>query len=235
LILFAALPWGGPDIEQANTVELTLRRRLLIWVAEHDDSWLFMVLYVGLALVLSMWISMFWLVAVVVAHAVLEWYALDRRGIRDHRFGIVVWHLKLDIGLVLVALWLGLYLDTIFGLVGLGAAARAGAQTAARVVAWQRTIRGVLMTVDEAAHVVKAVAVRNGGKKHKAGPAVETAQVLADDRPPWRQPWTRGDKFAVAFTMSLVVLILLTPAFTDHTVGSMLAVLAADLHPWPAE
>jgi hypothetical protein len=214
---------------------MTPRRRFVLWVAEHDDSWLFMVLYVGLALVLSMWISMFWLVAVVAAHAVLEWYALDRRGIRDHRIGIVVWHLKLDIGLVLVALWLGLYLDTIFGVVGLGAAARAGAQTAARVIAWQRTIRGVLMTVDEAAHVVKAVAVRNGGRKRKPGLAVETAQAGADDHLPWRQPWTRGDKFAVAFTMSWVVLILLTPVLTDHTVGSMLAVLAADLHPWPPE
>jgi hypothetical protein len=206
---------------------------MLAWVAEHDDSWIFMVLYVGLALVLSMWISMFWLAAVVAAHALLEWYALGRQGVHDHRAGRVLWHLKLDVGLVLVALWLGLYLDTLFGLVGLGAAARAGAQTAARVVAWQRTIRGVLMTVDEAAHVVKAVAVRNGGQRQRG--ARTGAEEAVDDRPPWRQPWTRGDKFAVAFTALWAVLILLTPVITDHTISSALAVLATDLHPWPRD
>lgn len=200
---------------------------MLHWIAEHDDSWVFIVLYVGLGLVLSMTISLFWLAAVVAAHAALEWLALGRKGIDDQRAGRVAWHLKLDIGLVLVALWLGLYIEVLFGLAGLGAAARAGAQTAARVIAWQRTIRGVLMTADEAAHVVKAVATRKRPK-----PAA--APVEPDPRPPWRRPWSRGDKFAVAFTMTWLVLILLTPALTHHTVESTLATLAADLHPWPA-
>jgi hypothetical protein len=227
-----AFPGEGLAIEHAPAAAgLSLRHRALLWVADHDDSWLFMVLYVGLALVLSMWISMFWLVAVVAAHALLEWFALGRRGVREHRLGIVLWHLKLDVGLVLVALWLGLYLDTLFGLVGLGAAARAGAQTAARVVAWQRTIRGVLMTVDEGAHVVKAVALR--GANRKQAPDGEPAAEVADDRPPWRRPWTRSDKFAVAFTTTWAALILLAPLLTDHSVGSALATLAADLHPWP--
>jgi hypothetical protein len=206
---------------------VTQPRRILLWIAEHDDSWLFILLYVGLGLVLSMTISLFWLAAVVAAHAALEWFALARKGVRDHRGGRVLWHLKLDIGLVLVALWLGLYIEVLFGLAGLGAAARAGAQTAARVVAWQRAIRGVLMTADEAAHVVKAVASRNGSKR----PAPAAA---SDSRPPWRQSWSRGDKFAVAFTTTWIVLILLTPALTHHTVESTLAVLAADLHPWPS-
>jgi hypothetical protein len=188
------------------------------------------VFYVGLGLVLSMTISLFWLVAVVVAHAVLEWLAMGRQGILDHRPGRVLWHLKLDIGLVLVALWLGLYLELLFGLAGLGAAARAGAQTAARAVAWQRTIRGVLMTVDEAAHVVKAVAARNG----RGGETVAEVAEVVDERPPWRRPWSRGDKFAVVFTLTWAALILLAPVLTHHTVASTLAALAADLHPWPS-
>jgi len=211
---------------------MTMRRRLLLWVAEHDDHWLFITLYIGLALVLSMTISLFWLVAVVAAHAVLEWFALERQGITDRRPGRILWHLKLDIGLVLVALWLGLYIDVLFGLAGLGAAARAGAQTAARVVAWQRAIRGVLMTADEAALVVKAVATRKNGKPP---PQPEPSRDVTDDRPPWQRPWSRGDKFAVAFTVTCAVLILLTPVLTDHTIGSTLVVLAADLHPWPPD
>lgn len=217
-------------IEQATFAEMTLRRRILIWIAAHDDSWLFMVLYVGGGLVLSMTISLFWLVAVVAAHAVLEWFALERKGTRDRRPGRVLWHLKLDIGLVLVALWLGLYIDVLFGVAGLGAAARTGAQATARVIAWQRAMRGVLVTVDEMAHVAKAVVTR-GRPRRPTTPEVE----VVDDRPPWRRPWTRGDRFAVVFTMTFVVLILLTPALTDHTVGSALSSLAAELHPWPSD
>ena len=224
---------GIPVIEQVPAVELSLRHRILVWIAEHDDSWLFIIFYVGLGLVLSMTISLFWLAAVVTAHAVLEWFALGRKGVRDHRLGRVLWHLKLDIGLTLVALWLGLYLEVLFGLAGLGAAARAGAHTAARVVAWQRAIRGVLMTVDEAAHVVKAVVARSGAKGAK-GASVPAAEVV-DERPPWRRPWSRGDKFAVIFTATWAVLILLAPVLTDHTVASTLATLAADLHPWPSD
>jgi hypothetical protein len=220
---------GGPVIQHANVIEPTRSRRILSWIADHDDSWLFIILYVGLGLVLSMTISLFWLVAVVAAHALLEWYAMGRRGVHDHRAGRVLWHLKLDVGLVLVALWLGLYIEVLFGLAGLGAAARAGAQTAARVIAWQRTIRGVLMTVDEAAHVAKAVVTR-GGAKRPAEPG-----EVADDRPPWQRPWSKADKFAVIFTTTWLVLIVLTPVFTDHTVASTLAVLAEDLHPWPSE
>jgi hypothetical protein len=226
-----ALPGGGHAIETEAAAQLSRRHRFLLWVAEHDDHWLFITLYIGLALVLSMTISLFWLVAVVAAHGVLEWFALGHKGITDRRAGRILWHLKLDVGLVLVALWLGLYIEVLFGIAGLGAAARAGAQTAARVVAWQRTIRGVLMTVDEAALVAKAAVGRNGGKgKKKPAPEPEPP----DPRPPWQvRPWSGGDKFAVVFTTTCLVLILLTPVLTDHTMPSMLAVLAADLHPWP--
>lgn len=214
---------------------MSVRHRFLHWVAEHDDHWLFMTLYIGLALVLSMTISLFWLVAVVAAHALLEWFALGRKGVTDRRVARIAWHLKLDIGLVLVALWLGLYIDVLFGLAGLSVAARAGAQTAARAVAWQRAIRGVLMTADEAALVVKAVATRKNGKNGKGKPEPETTQPTDATRLPWQGPWSTGDKFAVVFTVTCAVLILLTPVLTDHDVASTLAILAADLHPWPSD
>lgn len=186
-------------------------------------------LYIGLAVVLSIAISLFWLVAVVAAHGVLEWFALERQGIRDRRLGRVLWHLKLDIALVLFALWLGLYVEVLFGLAGLGAAARAGAQATARFVAWQRAIRGVLLTVDDAAQVARAVVARRGGKSRKGeveGP---------DPRPPWRQSWSRGDKFSVVFGTLWAALILATPLLTEHTLASALAVMATDLHPWPGD
>lgn len=208
-----------------------MRRRFLLWVAEHDDSWLFTVLYIGLAVVLSIAISLFWLVAVVAAHGVLEWFALERQGIRDRRLGRVLWHLKLDIALVLFALWLGLYVEVLFGLAGLGAAARTGAQATARFVAWQRAIRGVLLTVDDAAQVARAVVARQGNNARNGGGESDSGGT----RPPWRQPWSQGDKFSVAFGAVWAVLILAAPMFTDHTLASALATMAVDLHPWPLD
>lgn len=188
-------------------------------------------LYIGLAVVLSIAISLFWLVAVVAAHGVLEWFALERQGIRDRRLGRVLWHLKLDIALVLFALWLGLYVEVLFGLAGLGAAARTGAQATARFVAWQRAIRGVLLTVDDAAQVARAVVARRGSNLHNGDGESDSGRT----RPPWCEPWSRGDKFSVAFGALWAVLILAAPVFTDHTLVSALAVMGSDLHPWPLD
>lgn len=204
------------------------RRRLVQlrrWLLEHDHRVSFTVIYISLALVLSMAISMFWLVAVVAAHGAIEYWSLSKRGPADHRLGRTLWHLKLDIALVLAALWLGLYIDLLFGVAGLGAAARTGAQVSARVVAWQRTIRGVLLSVDEAALAAKAAL---GGGGAEAGPARRREAPL-----PWREPWSWGDRLTVSSAALLFVLILLTPVLTEHSVVEALQVLAADLHPWP--
>ncbi len=205
-----------------------IRRRLARarrWLLEHDHRVSFTVLYISLALILSMAISMFWLVAVVAAHAVIEYWTLGKLGPADQRLGRTLWHIRLDIVLVLAALWLGLYIDLLFGIAGLGAAARTGAQVSARVVAWQRTIRGVLLSVDEAALAAKAAL---GGQSDTPGPARRREAPL-----PWREPWSWGDRLTIGSSALLFGLILLTPVLTDHSVVEALRLLAEDLHPWP--
>lgn len=205
------------------------RRRLVRirrWLLEHDYRPSFTVLYISLALILSMAISMFWLVAVVAAHGMLEYWAMGRTGPNDLRLGRTLWHIRLDILLVLAALWLGLYIDLLFGVAGLGAAARTGAQVSARVIAWQRAIRGALLTVDEAALAAKAAFGGKGGGAPKA-------RTRRSEPPPWRQAWSWADRLIVATTAILAVLILLTPVLTDHSLTEALAILADDLHPWP--
>ncbi len=198
-------------------------RVFLRWVSEHDDSWIFTTLYIGLAVVLSIWISLFWLVAVVAAHGALEWWALRQRGYAGPLFGPITWHLKLDLALILFALWLGVYMETLFGIAGIGTVARSGAQAGARFVAWQRVLRGALLTVDDAAQVVRAVATR--GKRHNGkGEAMPTS---------WLGRWSRGDMAVLGFGTVWLVLILLSPWLTEHTALSALQVMATDLHPWP--
>jgi hypothetical protein len=209
-------------------MSFSLRRKLARarrWLLDHDNRVTFTIIYITLALVLSMAISMFWLVVVVAAHGVIEYWSLGKLGLRKNRLGLTLWHIKLDIMLVLAALWLGLYIDLLFGVAGLSAAARTGAQVSARVLAWQRAIRGVLLSVDEAALAAKAALGGNaghGGEKHGA-----------DQAPPWRKRWSWGDRLTIGSSVVLAFLIVFSPLITDHSVTDALLILAEDLHPWP--
>ena len=101
------------------------------WIINHDDSWLFIIGYIGLAVVLSIWISLFWLVAVVAVHFLFE--IVRQHTIHDSWTTIIsesLWELKLDIALVLFALVVSLYMDVVLGVAGLQGAARAGASAA---------------------------------------------------------------------------------------------------------
>jgi len=156
--------------------------RLRVWILNHDDSWIFITLYVGLAVVLSLWISLFWLLVVVAGHFVLEW--IRQRHARDA--GVlpeVFWELKLDIALILFALVLTLYLEVVFGVLGLqaagraGAIARVGARSGSRFAAWERTLRGLLLSADDAAQIAaRAMTMRRasnpGGARAAAAAAV---------------------------------------------------------------
>jgi hypothetical protein len=229
------------------------------WIVHHDDSWLFLVLYIGLAVVLSIWISLFWLVAVVAGHFALEW--VRQQTLRSGFGNIlleVLWELKLDIALVLFALALSLYMDMVLGIVGLRSAARmapaaqAGLRSSARFAAWQRIIRGVLLSVDDAAQVARAVTVSRSdaaagavgtelveSEATAAGAAatdVTTTQVAATWVAPhssWRGRWGMGDWISAALGAACITLILLAPSLTEHSFASVTATLATELHPFP--
>lgn len=89
------------------------------------------------------------------AHAALEAFTLPKEMPRKTIH--VLLHLKLDIVLVIFALWLAVYFESIFGLLGLSAASRTAAQGGARFLAWQKSIKGALMTVDDAAQLARGV------------------------------------------------------------------------------
>jgi hypothetical protein len=228
------------EVRAGETGPPTELGRLRRWIVEHDDRWLFVVLYVGLAVVLSIWISLFWLVAVVASHFALEW--VRQRHFDPEPLGAlarVMWELKLDLGLVLFALALAAYMEVVLGVVGLGAAARVGLQSGARFAAWQRVLRGVLLTVDDAAQVVRVVA-RGGsprGEGAEAGPAAGaiTAGLRASATRwgGWSSRWTFGDHFAIWFGVVCGLLVVLAPALSHHDLASLIALLFEELHPFP--
>ncbi len=238
------------------------------WVVTHDDSWLFIGLYVGLAVVLSIWISLFWLVAVVAVHFAFE--VVRQNHLQPGFWGVlsrVLWELKLDFGLVLFAVVLALYMEVTLGLVGLGSAARAGSAAAragtvarvgllegSRLAAWlrvlgggqgiaalQRVLRGILLSLDDAAHVVRAVFSRRSRAQAAANPAAarmagagKAAQADTASEPTpggWGGRWGAGDYIAIGLAVICVGLTVAAPWLTPHTADTMFETLAAEFHP----
>lgn len=211
----------------AEAIDSPLRQ----WVLEHDDSWLFVGVYITLAVVLSIWISLFWLVAVVAGHFALEW--IRHRHVDPWPPGVLVrslWEIKLDIGLVLFALVIGIYMEFILGIAGLSSAARAGLQSGARFAGWQRAIRGVLLSIDDAAQLGRAV-VR--GEKNVDDS--ETSESTISRWGGWLARWSLGDRLSISLSIVSMSLIVAAPLLTDQTFSDTWSIILDELHPYPAE
>ncbi len=201
------------------------------WIIDHDDSWLFVISYVSAAVVLSIWISLFWLVVVVAVHGVFEW-------VRQHHYdprwpGLgqrVAWELKLDVALVLMGLALAVYMEVALGIAGLGPASRLGVQggaRAARAAVWTRVFRGFALSLDDVAQVGRAL----GGSARQETPDAEKAE--ARNARPWRH-WGFGDHLAIWLGVACLALILLAPLLVaDQTYSRVVETLLEEMHPFP--
>ncbi|RRR67041.1 MAG: hypothetical protein EI684_19700 [Candidatus Viridilinea halotolerans] len=224
-------------------------QRIQQWIMEHDDSTLFNVLYIGLALVLSIAFGLFWLVAVVGVHAMLEVFRQYKRG-GSWGFAIteMIWELKLDLALILFAFVLAIYLEYIFGLAGLAAGSRVAAQSAGRVtqasnraIMWQRLIRGFFLSLDDIGLALRAVFARMRGKQppvpaENAKLAAADATAVASDEPvqsSWRSSYSRGTKATLGFAGCCLALLLVAPPIIGSTYAEVLTVLREELRPLP--
>lgn len=191
--------------------------RLIRWAVHHDESWLFVAIYLGLAVGLSVFVSLFWLLVCGVFHLLLE--LVRQAHYRDSVGSVLLhafWEIKMDVGLILLALSLVLYLEVVLGVLGLQSAARAAAvgraantgvragtraaqagsraaQAGARAAggsssAMEQWVRGFLLTVDELARVVYAIFLVKEWKKKSATPATGGAALIdAAAEPPLEQ------------------------------------------------
>lgn len=98
------------------------------WIVRHDRSLVFATLYITLTIVLSVFISYFWLLAVVAVHILLEWLKKGYLGYRPgvHRTAWTLWDTKFDIALVFLAFTLLSYTGINAGVAGAQSASRVG-------------------------------------------------------------------------------------------------------------
>lgn len=198
------------------------------WIVDHDDSNVFVILYITLAVVLSIAISLFWLVIVVLIHFIFE--LIKQNELKSGFKGVIIrssWELLLDFGLILFAFVIAIYMDVILGAAGIGAGARAGVQSVskagARFAGWQRALRGFLLSVDDVAQLSKF-------SKRDQNQKVETEIVEYGG---WKKDWGFGDKLTVIFTVLSFVLIFVSPSLTEYSMGEVFRIISEDLHPFP--
>lgn len=207
-----------------------MKNRLIDWLKHHDERWSFILLYAGGAVVLSIYMSLFWVAMLMLVHLFLE---LMRHVSVRAPLPVLhsLWHVKLDIGLVLFALVVALYADTVMALLGLGQAARAtqavrGVQMATRFGIIERSMRVVLLTLDDIGLLLRG-ALKGAGRRAvvpvAADPAVEAAH-------PW-QNFSLGDRLSLGFGIACAVLIVLAPALTGAGVVGVAETLLGEMTP----
>lgn len=232
--------------------------KLKNWLIEHDNKILFVSLYAGLSLVLTLLLGLFWLFLIVFIHLVFEiishsYKKSNWRYIALHS----IWETKLDFGLVLLALFICVYLDEILGMAGLGAVARTGTQFASRGVrflSYQRIIRAIILSLDEMAIAVKAIFSRqklvNKSKKDRLKKIseqnppehlseIEKAAFIIPDsevknHTPWKSKWGFGDYFGVSLFAVCLVLIILAPLFLESYANwnDLFISISKEFHPF---
>lgn len=223
-----------------------MNQKIRNWVDEHDDRWSFIIFYVGLSVLLSIFMNLFWVALLMLAHLALEtvrhiMLAMDRPFLR------ALWCVKLDIALVLLALIIALYSDTVMAALGLGYTARAAqaarsSQLIARFAVVERSLRVVMMTMDDATRLAGAIFRAVSGRRQTVAEAVtSSASPTPRDRddpailatrgaPPWKNPG-RGDWLSLGFGTLCLVLIFTTPIFTSYNYQETLQAIATQFTP----
>ena len=216
------------------------------WIIDHDDSWVFLIGYVCLTIVLTIWVSLFWLVFMVGLHFVFEYVKKQYDGANGVARGLAwtVWDVKLDLLLVVIAFVLLVYTEVSFGVAGLASAGRAGV-IGARLGHLTRAAR-LPMSFKDLILASRIAGVRKIDRKEITkrrekyaadtpdAPA-EKARALriASAKYPWQNRWRLVDKIAIVFIVVNLAAFFVAFAIAQETPAEILAIVAHELHPWP--
>ena len=118
--------------------------------------------YVVLSVALSVFVSLFWLLVLVVAHVMIEWVRAGPQP-AGRRLMRCLALTQLDWALLLAAVCMEVYLETAAGLAGAGQFARGLGRLLGRLPGWQQGMRLVLLSSDDALQLLRFKKGANGG------------------------------------------------------------------------
>lgn len=202
------------------------------WVLDHDERWSFIALYVGAAVLLSIFANLFWVAMLAVVHIGIELWRHVAAGNR-HPVLQAIWCTKLDIALILFSLVIVVYADVVMAALGLGQAARGAAMAGGKIVTRfaiiERALRVVFMTVDDFARVAQLVFKSRKGKNAAGGPLPDEA--LDHEAEMQAHGLSGGDIFSLGFGALCAGLIIMSPALIDIDFSDVLRLIGNELHP----
>ena len=233
--------------------------RMREWIIRHDERMSFAAAYVVLAVSLSLFVSLFWLIVLVVIHVGIEWMKKRYRGYEGFGHATIwtLWDVKLDLALALLAFVLAAYSGVSFGVAGAQSAGRAGLLAsrlgpitrgfaAARVVLFRLWFAARIIIIRKADMARAAARGKLAEQKAAAEVGEDAAGQIERDAannhdglgpiptvPPWKTEWSRGDWVGVVFISLNIILILAAPLISDQTFPGMLESFREQLHPWP--
>lgn len=215
------------------------------WIIHHDDSKVFLFGYVGLSVVLTLWVSLFWLIAMVGLHFALEWVKKRHDGTGGiwRTFTWVMWDIKLDALLIVVAMVLVVYSSVTIGAAGAGGLSRLSL-FGFRFSKLGAGLRGVMpLPFKDLVLATRIIGVRKIDRseilRRRAelkvkGPSDRArARRIAACRYPWQAKWSMADRIGAAFFCINVLAILVGFYLAEETPMQVLAAVAEQLHPWP--
>ncbi|NCO03221.1 MAG: hypothetical protein GW903_03420 [Alphaproteobacteria bacterium] len=214
------------------------------WVKDHDERMSFILVYVGAAIVLSVYANLFWVALLMIGHYGLEvWrhYVIEAK----RPLLTALWHVKLDIALVLFALVIALYADLVMAALGLGQAARAGqavrgAQMLTRFAIIERGLRIFFLTIDDIARIGMIVWKVMKGKNSKISKTkrdMDNARLKLKEEEERIHPQadsgklSKGDIFSLSFGTLCLALIFSAPWITGLGVNETAITLINELKP----
>lgn len=206
--------------------------RFKVWIIEHDERWSFLVIYVVLAVLLTLWIGMFWLFIVVAGHFVFEMVKKRHDGCAGWTRTVVwsLWDMKFDLALVAWALVLLTYTSASFGIVGASTAGRLFMLGKGNPAFW----RNLLI-------VSRVVIVRKADRLAKLRmvadapcPVAARAERLQCAHYPWQQPLRWYDFVCLGLTGLCLLAIGFAPLVVDESAGELALEVLRHLHPFPS-
>lgn len=222
--------------------------RIRRWIIDHDDSRLFLIGYVVLSIVLTLRVSLFWLVAMVALHFVFECIKkqYDGAGRPARVVAWAAWDVKLDLLLIVIALVLAVYTSVTIGVAGLSGASRLsifGFRTA-RLARLGPGLRALLpLPLKDVVLASRIACIRKLDRReilkrriefHIEGPSDGArARRIASIEFPWQGRWTLADKLALAFLILNIGAIAVGVYLAAEPPMQVLADLVSHLHPWP--
>ena len=229
-------------------VPLTLSAKspFLRWIIDHDDKRAFLVGYVGLTILLTIGISLFWLFFLVGVHFCFECLKkIDDGAVGLRRIlAFALWDIKFDVALLSMALILLVFTEVSFGLAGIAGFSRFS-QVLSRFSGASRSF----LPLKDLILAFRIVCTRKldrreflqrklkwvKAEKEADQEALRRAerQRIATYRYPWQASWTLTAKFVVGITVVNIVLIAIALFIAPDAWADLKPALAKEFHPWP--